>query len=619
MKRALVVLSLLLSSAALACGGPDSAHLTEALEPASSHVDAWLYSGAEGWEWEPLPVTRFLYAFPVSDVEATDPARAFRDALAVGDLDAADRAARAIVEAVMDAPASDESYQEELRLAVEFIEVRPTLDKTPKPAIAAWFASTSASTTGLPSALQAIAPVRVLGASGKAIKLDAKHPRAASLRWLALREALKTDIPNGWTREELRAAAPKGFGGLMAQTDAWLRDFPDHPLADYVRLKKLRLLYLSDDEDAAWALLLEMYPRHPDRVAAEMRFLVLQGLTSSTLDPLAIPLEVALGNAESRPLSNREWDVLWRKTEVEPDAAWALAAQERLLLLAYRERRSGAASLPDAFPAKPAAPSETWAKLRLGAVMLDGRADDAAKQLALLDPKDAMVAPLTARLHLDRGAWADAIRTPGLDPAAARYLIRIAAPHEVAAALIDDPDPALRWEARLTVATRKLAKDGDWDAGARLLAAVDSDRATRWHQAGALSRASGQEATLAYARFLRDNGGQLLAGNDYDDVLFYRSLPEPQSPETVAWLTRSFSTWYAVGAYAKWLDRVDVARVSGGELARARQVLDEADRTYNTLLNYGSGEYYAWGSVLPTSEPAVTIRRVGKALRAKAP
>ncbi len=620
MKRALLSLALLWPVAAFPCGGPDSANLTQALEPVEVHVDTWLYQSDDNWEWSPAPVTRFLYAFPTVEVHPEVAAKSFHDSLTRGDLDAADKAARDIVEAVMDLPTEQaEPFGEELRLAVEFIEVRPTLGKTPKEAVAAWFASTSAPTAGLPAALAAVAPVRALGDSGQIGRVDAKSPRAASMRWLALREHLRTDIPNGWSREELRAGAPKGFGALKSQVDAWLRDYPTHPLADYVRLKQLRLLYLEEDADASWALLLEMYPRHPARVAAEMRFLTLQGVTSAKLDPLAIPLEVALGNAEARPLTGKEWDALWRKTEADAASPTSLVAQERLLLLAYRDRKASGTALPSAFPATPAAPTETWAKLRLAAVMTDGRAEDAEKQLALLLPEDPMVAPLRARLRIDRGEWIDAIRTPGLDPDAVRYMIRIAAPEKVATALVDDPDRAIRWEARMTVASRQFAANGDWNAGATLLEPVDVERAALWRVGGGLAKSASKDGLLAYARFLRSNGGRLFVGNDYDDVLFYRSLPDSQSPESVAWLTRSFSTWYALGAYARWLDGVDLAHLKGGELTRARQVLAEADETYNTLLNYGSSDYYAWGAVLPISEPAVTIRRVGKVLRAKAP
>ena len=42
--------------------------------------------------------------------------------------------------------------------------------------------------------------------------------------------------------------------------------------------------------------------------------------------------------------------------------------------------------------------------------------------------------------------------------------------------------------------------------------------------------------------------------------------------------------------------------------------LGEADSAYNTLLNYGSSDTYAWGSVLPQSAEAVAVRRVGRAL-----
>ena len=85
---------------------------------------------------------------------------------------------------------------------------------------------------------------------------------------------------------------------------------------------------------------------------------------------------------------------------------------------------------------------------------------------------------------------------------------------------------------------------------------------------------------------------------------------------TDSWLKRSFATYEALDAYAQWLDRLDGATLDAAHYQEAWAVLAEADATYNTLLNLGSSDRFAWSALAPQSPPAVTIRRVGKALRA---
>ncbi len=639
---------------ALPCGGPEAYMLDAPLVPVSVHVDDWLHAGWYEGE-DPEPVTTFLYPFQVSDpplyaaleasraswyesgaptpapaAEAPDLTR-FHQALQAGDLTTAQHEAERAVEAVMDLPAPvARGYDEELRLAVEFIEVRPGLGGVPSDVVAAWFASTRA----VP-ALKSVAQVR--GMDPADATPDATGLRAASIRWLWLRHALTAGVPDGFSADEIRQAYARppwrndGFASLQAALDAWLHDFPDHPLADLVRLKKVRLYYLAGNADAAWAILLEMYPRHPARVAEELRFLTVHGVVPTKLDPALFPPEVRVGLADSDPLTADEWSALWHRSESAMNgrhpAPWALPVQEALLLTTAVRGEP----LPAAFPAVAAAPSATWAKLRLAALVRVGRDAEAEAQLAKIDPSDALVAPVAARIKLGRGDWVGAIDTPGLDPASMRYLVRILAPVEALRSLQGDGNATIRWEARMAIASRQLASGGDWDAGARLLDEVDPDRAALWREAGRLAHDTSPDGVLAYARFLRENGGAIFVGCDYDEVVWYRSLPMDAPPgarqtearlgltpgqeweATRAWLLRSFSTWYSLQAYARWLE--DPRHPP----AQERAVLDETDRTYNLLLNYGSGSWHAWGQVLPQSQVAKDIRAAGKAIRAKAP
>lgn len=664
----LVLLSALAAPPARACGGPDSADLDLVLEPIAVRSGRWLYPW-DGWENTAKPVTRFLYGFAVQDAPlyaaldrdlgrtvegAPEPAfadpvapstAAFHAALGRGDLATAEAAARAMVEAVLDLPAPlAEPHGEELRLAVEFIELRPRLVGADKAGVAAWFSSTFAPMT-LPTSLRAAAEVRDAGVP-KAPP-SASNPRAASLRWRMLGQALHDGIPDGWTAPEIAkaaaAAGDPGFLHLHQQLDSWLRDYPSHPLADFVRLKKVRLAYLAGDADGAWALLVEMYPRHPARVANELRFLTMQGATPAHLPP-GLPIEARVGLLNTHPLDDEGWSDAWQQAERARAAEqpWGLAVQEKLLvgLLDQDAADAGIATqrrpLPPGFPATATAPSATWAKARM--LLMAARPAVAATpdffaQVALVDASDPDLPAVLAHVALGRGDWLGAIRTPGLDPAAVQYLVRVLAPEDVVRQLVDDADAGIRWEARLGIASRELASTGDWARAARWLDPVDPERAALWRRLGAEARVQTPAGVLAYARDLRASAGAVFVGNSYDDVLWYRSLPYTRPPgewnahpdfpalaewpATEAWLKRSFATWYALGAYAHWLDMLPAGRPKGAAYTEAMTVLAEADATYNVLVNYGSSAYYAWGSVLPTSEPARDIRRVGETLRSK--
>ncbi len=667
----LLALAVLTPSPAEACGGPDSRELDLPLQPVSARANVWL----DPWDGEadnPEPVTRFLYAFRAANpdlyaaldgantmgamdhvgaAESVVPPAAgsfpeqvmpatdhFHAALAKGDYNAANTAAVAMVKAILDLPATlAEPYGEQLRLAVEFIEVRPTLTGVPADAVAAWFANTHASAIGLPVPLAAVAAVR--STAMQAAKPDRASPRAASLRWLAIRQALKVGVPDGWSADDIATAAAKtgdpGFSSLQSQLDGWLRDYPDHPLADLARLKKVRLYYLAKDPDNAWKLLIAMYPRHPARVANELRFLTMQGSIPANL-PVGTPPEALVGLLDSHPLDANQWTTLWGRAQAAKGQPWALPVEEKLLL----QLVDGPADdpLPAAFPAVAAAPSQTWAKLRL--LVLAARpalstSADFAAQLALIDAKDPLLPPIIAHVALARHDWVGAIRTPGLAPASVQYLIRVLAPEDELKKLADDPDKTIRWEVRLSLASRQLSRNGDWNAGAAMLEPVDPARAVLWRDAGKLAASNDPKQVLAYARFLRANGGMIFVGNGYEDVVWYRSLPVSGPPEpgaiynhagvtptdewaaTDAWLKRSFSTYYALGAYARWLDLLPPGHPRGSALTDDYKVLAEADTTYNLLLNYGSGDYYAWARALPGSQPAKDVRRVGRVIRAK--
>ncbi|MCA9491918.1 MAG: hypothetical protein KC621_18425 [Myxococcales bacterium] len=590
---------------AWACGGADRAELDAPLIPPKVHLDRWLWQ-YDGWEQIDHPVTRFRYTLPPEEHD-TPSLDVFHAALGAGDRAAAHAAAMGVVEAVLDRTAREaEDVADLLREPVEYLEIEPSLGAVSDADLAAAFTGGRVA----PGLLSRSAEVRGLDPT-KADALLAAHPdhvRAGSLRWLALRDHTRTGIANGWSASEIAAATPpETRDALYEEIASWLRDFPDHPLTDVVRLHELRVRYLLGDGDGAWGVLLPMFERHPDRVADQMQFLLRQGVAPpQDLDLEALPLDLALALLPWATPDAERWDRLWAK-------ASTLSEQERLLYVA-----SGHEST---FPSEPAAPSETWARLRLRALLASDRREEAWAQTERMRD-DPTVGPVRAWIELTRGDWDTALREPGFDRT---YLTWVLAPDEVLRGLVDDPE--LGRDARFALALRGHDERRGLRRGARLLEPVDPERAALWREGAPLSRRRDAEAELAWARWLVAHAGKVYG--DLDQV-WYRSLPitQPGQPlsrapglplgpdeewaATSAWLRSSFATWEALQAYAAWLDADPAER---GDTP-VMEVVREADVAYNALLNYGSWDHYAWAAIVVDSDAAKSIRRAGKAARA---
>jgi hypothetical protein len=640
---------------ALACGGGDSYWLHQPIQPAATHVEGWLYNDFYWGEDGPEGVSRFLHVARALDVEGMESLESALDgvpynpeldmpgpsslipvmtaALSDGNVRSAEEIAWRIVEEVADLPVPlAERHVDALRLAVELIEVRPLLKKVPPAAAVEYFSSIDGKA---PRPLQLASEVRGTSPSVD-LKVPAKHPRAASLAWLQLRGEFAA-LPDGWSADDMRSAAPGAAEALQPKVDAWLSKYPKHPLRPWAELKKVRLHYLAGESDAAWAILLRMHRAHPARVTNEMRFLVRQGVLPSAVVWADLPIEIAGGLLTEVAFDEADWNMLWLKTQQDPNAAWAVALQERLLLAAMRDLQVGR-PLPREFPKAPGAPTVAWGRLRVSALVDAGYTSEAEAQIAAMPGEDEFLAPIRARLAIERGDWAAAIRTPQLDVGARRYLIRVIAPEPALVGLIDDQDDMIALESRLSLATRRLASTGNWDQGADLLSQADPDRAQLWREAGLLARNTSVSGRLAFARFMGKAAGRIFLQAGGDEMVWYRSLPHSGPPEptpeakvsirnwptpeeewvlTEQFLKRNFATWMAFEAYSQWLMALDLRTLSRPTAAtQANQVLAEADQAYNNLINYGSGDYYAWGHIAGSSEAARNVRGVGRVIHA---
>lgn len=639
-------------SPAAACGGSAQAPVDAALVPGSAHINSWLWGDWEG----PPPLTRFLYAVHPTDpdtyaaleialygqelLRGGRPTRkpsleAFGQALHAGDHTGASRAAWRTLEQILDLPVPLATpYGAMLSEVVEYLELAPLLSVVPPAELAAYFPSGGADSSGDAGSsrrgvLLDAAEVRGLAPDRAQALLEQKpdHPRAASLRWLRLRAHIATEIADGWDAADIRAhTAPGAADRLLAEADGWLGDYPEHPLAEYVKLKKVRIHYLVGDPEAAWALLLELYPRHPARIANEMRFLIAAGTEPPETDLTALRPELASALLPYVTLAPPVWSSLWRRAEAEPEAPWSLPLRERLL---WQLHTTETRVLPEAFPQQASAPTPSYARLRLAALLSAGAWDPAWEQSELMLADTSFVAPIRAQLRLQSGDMLGALLEPGLEPRAQLYLLRTLAPDRVLRSLRNHDDEELRFQSRLILALRLRERARGWYRGARMLESVDPERSALWREGARLSARSTPDAQLQYARWLKTHAGEVFLPRDHTEIVWYRNLPltgptpssppdrAPNLPFTLAdewagterWLRQAFATWAALQAYAHWLDHA----AGREDPALVRKVIREADECYNALLNYGSYDSYAWASVVVDSDAARTIRRVGHA------
>jgi hypothetical protein len=631
------------SGALYPCGGPESYPIDAPLVKPHAYLESLLATDyATGQRREEI---RFLYPFklarprevaglwslayldPFAPAESVAVGKFHRtdsgaldQALAKGDVAMAEAEAQRIVAEVLDMPAiMGDSNQPAFRRAIEFLELRSRLTGVPAARVAAVYDSLAA-------------PVRSLARADMPRYAEAHpaDPRIASLRFVALEEARKREIPNGWPEEIRQQMTPEGWRRLEELHDGWLRDFPHHPLADLVTLSRLRLFYFEEQTGRAWQVLLGMYPRHLPRLLAEMRFLITNGGDTPVLDSVVLRPDLdpvlrtaVLGELPATTLTPDQWNRLWELSAAHIKEPWAINLEERLLQKVVEQPES--LPFPKGFPTGPANPSGLWGYLRLLALTQTRHTEQALEQGKSLKPTEE-VAAVMAKLYLGRGEWTRATTVPGLEPHARRYLLWVMAPDSALGRVAAGSDSAAH-EARLVEATRRVRQDG-WAAGARVLEAHEPDAAAIWHRAGALASDTSLDGRLAYARFLRDQAGRLYLGKD---IVWYRSVsyrldlltaaraqefdtglpwrPTEESEAIHRHLLESSAEYEALRGFAEYLNR---APAGSRDYSTA---LKEGDRLYNTLLNWGQSQTSFWSSYLPHSPEAAAIRKAGKGAR----
>jgi hypothetical protein len=545
--------------------------------------------------------------------------------------------ARRVVSGVLDVPAAlAGAYGDALRDAVEMVDVAPRLAAGDRGVATRYFRGDSArdvlrASGSLPPVLREALEVRRLTRAAAASYAE-QHPQSArlgSLTFVALQEAMRAGIPDGWAGSMDSVPAAR-WSELDRLHNEWLRAYPTHPMADYVRLSRVRLAFFRGDRAGAWNELLDLYPRHRERVLGEMAYLMRKSTYPPSLDDPRIdwPLRAAL--VRDVRLTPNGWTAYWRASEAHITEPWAIPLQERLLWQSIELARGG--SLPEAFPRTPRAPSALWAKLRLIALLQAGDIEAAFAQADSTADSVTDVGAIRARLHLLRREWARAIAAA--DKHAAQYLLRVVAPMPVVDSLAAASRSPFATEARLTIAGRR-ALAGDWVGARRAAAGTGTARVRLWASTAKLAADTSRAGALAFARLMRDRRGELFFGESTywlrglnwrryaltPDTVGGRVRPPPRFDVRLPWtpdeelakisahIRSSTELYYSLRAYARWLDGASATTPGLAAVVR------EADQVYNRLVNWDENNSRFWSDELASSPEARSIRRAGALLR----
>jgi hypothetical protein len=647
-----LLLTLLLGTTARPCGGPGGRPIDAPLLRPHEYVWWFTTGGADAFDPRPREEFRFLHPFAMADsarmqavlvwayrggdfdIESQDTLPQWLPRLRTEDLDAlvrrgdiagAQRAAEQVVRSVLDLPASiGDRYAAQLRRAVEILEAGDILSNSARreTELAYSDSAPSRAMTRAP-ALREILEVRALARDSMAAWATAHptSPRVPSLEFVGLQLAMKRGIPDGYASDIAKTFPDSTRRRLDDAHLAWLGRHPAHPLADLVRLSRVRLLHFAGQDSLAWNALLEIYPRRLPRVVSEMRYLVMTGNSVPSIDDPRLDDALRTALVSWASLAPAAWTSWWRYSERMGSPAMRASMQERLLnRLLENETGAQPIELPPAFPADANGPTRLYRELRMLALM---HADSFSLALAQSEtiPLDSTSAPVRANLLLRARRWSDALALPFIDPWAKRYLVRLLAPDSVLDHASRGSTSLLTNEARLALAHR-ARRAGGWMAGVSV-GTLPAEKASLWRTAASMESDTSRAGTLRFARWLAARDGQLFLPRDKwwfrslswrlnvlsdttDGRQYLRGAIEPAAEkEQIESLLLASEHFLALQAYARWLERAPSGPAT-------RTVVREADRLYNGLVNYDPGNSEFWRDHLERVGVGPAIRRAGR-------
>lgn len=571
------------ANAAPACGGPDYGDFS-AVEPATTVLRSLLYpDDYADWGQQQRPEMRFLFPFWKAHPSVIDPLyRVSYEGVTelpppdTAKLDAAVAAADRVHEA------------EAARAVVDAIYAMPPVPAAKHRALLA----------------RAIGVLEELAGG--------RDPHAPTRAFDRLAEHLRKAIPDGWSADTRKQVPGATWAALLAEVDNWLATYQAHPLADMVRLSRVRIRYFQGDADRAWAQAVALYSQRRVRSLAEMRYLLLQDARpSDSLLRSSRDLELVTALVSVDSLDAGAWPALWQRAEQAAQGDIRTNLEERLL--AWTAAHASPGSLPVGFPSGTDNPSMLWGELRAISLLQAHEWDHAIDELRSL-PDGGERTRLLAQAEVQRGRPERAAALPGLGEDGRQYILGVLLDDTAVENLCRSTDPHVRDPACLERAVR-LASGGRWNEGAGLVQRIHPTSGALWQRAAKLAEDPG--GILALARFLDAHPGELLFGfgnGPYRGASTREAKLPAGSPEKAHigdMLRRSSERWLALQAYMQWL-------VTHSKAPNAPDVLEQADRAYNWLINVGGGSDFFFGRSVPSSRTAKELRQVGVAIRARA-
>ena len=658
-----LVLFLIFTNVALPCGGPSYVVIDSPLVGLSDYLTDMTFDNYDDYDFSPVKTTRFLYPFYLAnpkqfqnlwnqlyryddnaeDVATSSPQLAeFDDAIKNGDLSRAYQLAEVTIQKILDLPLYEaQENNEVLKRALEFVELKSEIKdlspnilikyfvdrKLPEETKSAWprlqaIWETIKSWFGyqkegsVPEILKQAERIRLAAPEAMAqllVELP-QSPRRATMEFVILKEAMRTQIPDGYLHEIQSNVTSQQWQELEGLHRQWLAQYAAHPLADLVQLSLVHLYYLKGESENSWKILLDMYPKHQLRLLAEMRFLLYQTLPPLQFNNPIIDPQLLAALIPSMTLTEEEWNQSWQISELNLSQPWGMNMQERLLQRWF-ETMGKSQTLPQKFPKLNQNTTRMWGGLRALILVKAGQWAEADAQLQTLKltVDDAVLNSLQARIDLHEGRIVKAILDDHLQVDDVSYLIRVVAEDDVLNEIIRrQPDSDEAADALLTRAIRFVAKD-NWQAAAELL----NDE--NWRQAAALQKDKTPTGLLNWAKFLQNNDN-LFFGYDrewyiaisyrYKDVLRKEQTDSlyllNEDIKIKNYLMNSSESYLALKAYTAWLNQAKP------QDAGYAHVVKESDKLFNSLINRANWSADFWLQVLDKSEEAQIIRAAGK-------
>ena len=281
-------------------------------------------------------------------------------------------------------------------------------------------------------------------------------------------------------------------------------------------------------------------------------------------------------------------------------------------MLAWAARNASPGHLPGSFPARAEVATPLWGKLRAIALLKAEQWDRAREQLALVPP-DAERTRLMGHLLVRTGHPEAAAALPGVDRRARQYLVGALLTDADVDRLAVSSDKVIRDMATFEGAVRR-AHHHQWADAITAVERSRPDRAALFRRARDIATSQAPDGDLTWAHFLDGHDGGLFSDGDPG---FYRAVSDheerlPSGAHERAQIRdmfmRSTERWLAIESYTRWL-------VAHPRAPNARDVLDEADRAYGKLTNFGGADTFFWGRTGKSTPVIADLLRVGAEIR----